>query len=101
MLHCEWNLTYARFNYIIDTNIRAFQKTTTLQKEGKLSCASFPYSTSTSVFPKAMLHCEGNLTHSSFHYLMDMGTRISPFQKQCCIINESTNSLPKKTTLHL
>jgi hypothetical protein len=39
---------------------------TTLHHEGKLTHASFPYSTSTSVLPMTTLHYEGNIVHASF-----------------------------------
>ena len=45
---------------------KSVSPTTTLHHEGKLTHASFPYSTSTTALQKTILHNEGNLMHASF-----------------------------------
>ena len=51
--------------------------TITLHHKGKITCASFTYSTNTSALPKNKLHREGNLTHASFHSIVKENTRTS------------------------
>ena len=70
----------ARFPSIMkETRRKSLLPTTTLNrqgkyncvaKKGKLACASFPYSTSTSALSKTTLHREGNITHAIFPSIM-------------------------------
>ena len=53
--------------------------TITLHHKGNIACASFTYSKNTSALPKKPLHCEGNLTHASFHSIVKENTRTSLF----------------------
>ena len=57
---------HSRFHSIVKESTSELPKETTLHHEGKLACASFPYSRRTSAFPKTTVHREGNLMHVRF-----------------------------------
>jgi hypothetical protein len=78
-------------------------KKTTFHDKGKLTCPSFPYSTSITPLSIITLHYEGNVMHDNFPSIMKEGTRIGPLpttthyegkhkciaKKRHCTMNES------------